>query len=398
MMPSSAVPPAWRPGSPPCGGWKEGQARDSIMIHIILGTKAQLIKMAPVMRLMQDWRVPFNFIFTGQHRETMNELRACFDIKKPDVTLYQGPDITSISAMVFWALHILIKTIINRERIFGKGSEGIVLIHGDTFSTLLGALMAKLSGLKVGHVESGLRSFNYFHPFPEEITRVLTFRLTDFFFCPGEWAMENVRRYAGMKINTIHNTLLDALREAIQRLDNVEVEIPSVKYCVVSIHRFENIHTKAACQRIVDIVEIIAQHLRCIFVLHPVTEKKLRQHGLYESLVHNPQVELRPRYDYFQFIKLVHYSEFMATDGGSNQEECFYMGKPCLLLRQATERTEGLGSNVCLSKFNPEIIAEFVKNYEQWALQEDLLSIQPAAIVTAKVAHLFGTPPGGNML
>ena len=145
------------------------------MIHIVLGTKAQLIKMVPIMVRLTEQNVPYNFISTGQHRATMKEMLGEFGLKQPDVVLYDGPDIVSLPKMLLWMLRILWRCVFSRRRIFGEQPTGMVLVHGDTFSTLLGALMGRLAGLRVGHVESGLRSFNLLHPFPEELTRVLTF-------------------------------------------------------------------------------------------------------------------------------------------------------------------------------------------------------------------------------
>ena len=182
------------------------------MIHIIIGTKAQLVKMAPAMVLLADRGIPYNFIYTGQHRDTIEEMLEDFGVKKPDVILYKGQDITSASSMIFWFCRILFLSLVRKQAIFRGDNQGIVLVHGDTFSTLLGALMGRIAGLKVGHVESGLRSYHLFHPFPEEITRILTFRLSHILFCPGDWAMKNVASIKKEKINIQANTLYDSLQ------------------------------------------------------------------------------------------------------------------------------------------------------------------------------------------
>ena len=198
------------------------------MIHIIVGTKAQLIKMAPIMSTLQKRGMYYNYIFTGQHKETVDDLRANFGIKEPDVVLYKGPEITNIFQMVTWGFKIIFKVLSNKKNIFKNDKDGIVLNHGDTFSTLLGTLLAKVAGLKSGHVESGLRSYNYFHPFPEEIIRVLVFFMTDYYFCPGDWALGNLKRYKGKKINTHLNTLYDSLIIAKDKNNN-NLDIPGEK-------------------------------------------------------------------------------------------------------------------------------------------------------------------------
>ncbi|MCV6636746.1 UDP-N-acetylglucosamine 2-epimerase [Candidatus Albibeggiatoa sp. nov. NOAA] len=346
------------------------------MIHVIIGTKAQLIKMAPILKQMQDQGIAYNYILTGQHKDTVTDIANNFNLKQPDYILYSGTDITSIVKMGIWFTKCMIKTIFNKKQIFKQDKNGIVLVHGDTFSTLLGAMMGKIAGLKVGHVESGLRSFNLFHPFPEELTRILVFRLSNYMFCPGEWAVKNVQRYKAKKINTQFNTLYDALMQVIPKLKAINVDVPGYNYAIVSIHRFENIYNQAALERIVSTVQDIAKNKRLLFILHKPTEKKLYQFNMYQSLAQNPQIELRQRYDYFKFIKLVYHADFIISDGGSNQEECYFLGKPILLLRKATERNEGIGHNCVLSEYKPQVIADFVQHSQQY--QNDFQSLSPS--------------------
>lgn len=333
------------------------------MIVIVLGTRAQLIKMAPIIRKLMVANVPYRFISTGQHRETMDDLLTNFGLPGPDYQLYEGRDITSVPAMGLWALRILWRTLRRRREIFGDEAKGIVLVHGDTFSTLLGALMGRVAGLQVGHVESGLRSFNLFHPFPEEAIRLATFRLSDVLFCPGPWAVANVAGVRAEKVDTGGNTLADALRHAVAATGVDGVDIPARPFAVVTLHRFENLYSRPALERVVAIVERIAHSQRLLFILHPPTEKKLREFELYPRIATLPGVELRQRYDYFRFIKLVSAADFIISDGGSNQEECFYLGKPILLLRKATERQEGLGENCVLSGYDPDMIDRFVAGW-----------------------------------
>lgn len=335
------------------------------MIHIVLGTKAQLIKMAPIMAGLKNRGMHYNFISTGQHRATMQEMLEEFGLKKPDVVLYDGRDIVSIPQMFLWALRILFRCLFSRKRIFGLDREGIVLVHGDTFSTLLGALMGRVAGLRVGHVESGLRSHNIFAPFPEEITRLLTFRLSHTLYCPGQWALDNVAHLRREKIDTGTNTMSDSLAMAL-KLDRRRDHVPTEPFGLVSLHRYENIFRKEVFTTIVEQLEHIAEQHRLLFILHPPTEKQLRRFGLYERLDANERIELRPRYTYFDFVSLAEATDFVITDGGSIQEESSYLGIPCLLMRKATERREGLGANVVLSKFDDAVIDAFVQDYERY--------------------------------
>jgi UDP-N-acetylglucosamine 2-epimerase (non-hydrolysing) len=354
------------------------------MIHIIVGTKAQLIKMAPIMSTLQKRGMYYNYIFTGQHKETVDDLRANFGIKEPDVVLYKGPEITNIFQMVTWGFKIIFKVLSNKKNIFKNDKDGIVLNHGDTFSTLLGTLLAKVAGLKSGHVESGLRSYNYFHPFPEEIIRVLVFFMTDYYFCPGDWALGNLKRYKGKKINTHLNTLYDSLIIAKDKNNN-NLDIPGEKFAVASIHRYENIFRLSKLKEVIAIIEDIAKDIKILFIMHPPTKKQLLKHGLFHRLDNNKNIELRPRYDYFSFIELVINSEFLISDGGSNQEEAFFLGKPCLLLRKKTERQEGLKANVVLSGYDKSVIKNFVYNYHKYKKPTIVADVGPSDIIVDNI-------------
>ena len=332
------------------------------MIHVVLGTKAQLVKMAPVMVRMKERGVPYRFIHTGQHRATMSEMLAEFDLKPPDAVLYSGRDIVSLPQMALWLVRILFQCLTARREIFGPDARGIVLVHGDTFSTLLGALMGRVAGLRVGHVESGLRSFDIFHPFPEEITRLLTFRASHVLYCPGRWAVDNVAGYRREKVDTFANTLADTVALAARmplRADHV----PGGPFALVSLHRYENIFRRERLRELVEILEEIAEAEHCLFILHPPTEEQLKRSGLYARLADHPRIELRPRYTYFDFFALMQRADFVVTDGGSIQEESSYLGIPCLLLRKATEREEGLGANAVLSNYDRRVIRDFTLDF-----------------------------------
>ncbi|MBI4844703.1 MAG: UDP-N-acetylglucosamine 2-epimerase [Nitrospirae bacterium] len=355
------------------------------MIHIILGTKAQLIKTAPLMKMMQSEGIPFNYISTGQHEKGMEELRRAFGLKEPDMVLHKGGDVISLPSIFVWSLLLLAKAVFLRKNIFRGDKSGIVLVHGDTFSTLIGALAGRFAGLKVAHVEAGLRSHDFLNPFPEELTRVFTSFIADYFFCPGQWAVNNLKKRSGVKINTFDNTLLDALHHALQNSGESGLNHPEGRYCVASIHRYENILSKKRLSRIVETVEKISVKCKTVFVLHPVTEKRLRSYGLYERLADNPDILPRGRYPYFDFIRLISHSEFIVTDGGSNQEESFYLGKPCLLLRRRTERMEGLGKNVCLSGMDDSAIDDFVSNYGKHNIPAETAGRHPSEIIMKEV-------------
>ncbi len=351
------------------------------MIHVFIGTKAQLIKMAPVMHKLQEIGIEYNFIFSGQHKATIRDIREEFKLKEPDCTLYHGADITGIFQMLLWSIRIMFSTLKNKETVWKGDTNGVVLNHGDTFSTLIGTISGRICGLDSAHIESGLRSFNIFHPFPEELTRRITFRFSNIFFAPGDWAIRNLAPYNGKKVDTKNNTLLDSLKASESAINMASVDIPKLSYGVVSIHRFENIFSRKKLLSVINILGRISNKKRLVFILHKPTHKKLQDFGLLEILKQNPNIELRPRYSYFQFIKLVKASRFVVTDGGSNQEECYYLGKPCLILRKATERQEGIGHNACLSKYEASNINNFISNTDQYRKEEKFSESSPSDII-----------------
>lgn len=326
------------------------------MIHALVGTRAQLIKMAPVLREIERRGLPLNLVFTGQHQVTMRELLADFGVRATPRRLHEGREIGGLLQMGVWLLRCLAKLLWNRRDWFGSG-RGVVLVHGDTMSTLLGALAGRLLGIPVAHVEAGLRSFDWRNPFPEELTRLAVFRLADVAYAPGAWAAGNLRGYRLQVIDTGQNTLLDALRLA---LEGAPAQAGGAPYFVASLHRFENLSSPARWQAILRILEALSTRARCVFVLHPVTEARLRRSGDYERLAANPAFELAPRMTYRPFVALLAGAKFVVTDGGSNQEELSYLGIPTVLMREATERQEGLGANVLLGNYDLARVCAFL--------------------------------------
>jgi UDP-N-acetylglucosamine 2-epimerase (non-hydrolysing) len=355
------------------------------MIHVFIGTKAQLIKMAPIMQELQNRDIEYNFIFSGQHQDTIDDLRKNFGIKEPDIILHKGKDITGIIQMVAWAIKIFIITLYKRNEVWRNDKCGIVLNHGDTFSTLLGTLLARIHRHKSAHIESGLRSFDIFNPFPEELTRIIVFSLSNYYYCPNNWALDNLLKYKGNKVVTNGNTLYDALQTIKMVTPPTDLDIPTDDFAIASFHRFENIFKEDNLRKIVDIIITSTEKIKIVVIAHKPTLKKLEEFGLINILKQNKNIILRPRYDYLRFMKLVIASKFVMTDGGSNQEECNYIGKPCLIIRNATERLEGLNENAVLSKFDADIINDFINNYTNFKKEELTISPSPTQII---VNHL----------
>lgn len=358
------------------------------MIHIFVGTKAQLIKMAPIMRELDEREVEYNFVFSGQHRETVNELLDCFSLKPPDCKLYDGPDITGIGQMIAWGTRLLLAAQKEGKRVWQADRRGIVLVHGDTASTLLGALLARLNGLRCAHVESGLNSGTLLSPFPEEIIRRIVFRLSNVLFAPGDEPEMRLKRRRARVINTRQNTLIDSLRLALDSRPSDALSIPKGEFALVSLHRFENIFSRKRLLWLCRTLTDIARKLPVLFILHKPTAVRLDKYGLKSSLERTTEISLRPRYDYVDFIHILNAAALMITDGGSNQEECYYLGKPCLIMRDETERSEGLGSNALLSKYDLNAIHRFVNDWKAYEKPPPALIERPSEIIVDELTSL----------
>lgn len=358
-------------------------------IYVVLGTRAQTIKMAPVMMELERRNTPYTLLYTQQHKVTINDLLDNFKIKtKPISIINRQEEARSIKLFAGWLIQIILLTLnpFSARKVFSSG-QGIVLTHGDTATTSWSAIYGRLHRQKVMHIESGLRSFNLLNPFPEEIQRLITFRFSNYYVCPNKWALDNLKKYKGKKINTKANTMYEALTYTLENKSDKNLKAIQAKFklpksfALVSIHRYENIFKNKRFDEILDLLNDISKSIHLVFVLHPPTEKQLKARGLEDKLNANKQILLIPRQDFKNFTLITDLAEFVITDGGSNQEELSYIGKPTVLFREYTERTEGLGENIVLSKFDHKVIFDFVKNYKKYCRKPLKLQEAPSKII-----------------
>ena len=346
-------------------------------IYVVLGTRAQLIKTAPLLKVLDERKIEYKFIYTAQHSENISEISEDFKLKKPDFTVKINDEAKSIKLFASWFLRVSYLLFFKRKMIVP--TPGLLITHGDTTTCVWAALLGKLSSCQVMHLESGLRSYNLLNPFPEEINRLITFRLTNIFVCPNDVAIANVDGYKGIKLNTKFNTLYDSVSMALKKNDNLPIRVKK-PYVVVSIHRFENIFNLKRFKSIIKIIRKIANDFKVIFVLHPATKKQIRKFNLMDQF-EDKNINLVNRVSFFEFIALSRNSEFVVTDGGSNQEELSYLGKPTLILRSVTERNEGLSRNALLSNFRVEIIDNFVRDYKKYQYPGIKIDISPSNLI-----------------
>ena len=329
-------------------------------MHIILvGTKAQLVKMAPVLIELRNREIAHKFVLTGQHSETVDDLITGFCLSSPDDILVPNHEADSKQKLLCWARSAW-KTI-NALPYLDEARS--IVVHGDTLSTLLGALLGRKRKIPVVHIEAGLRSFDILNPFPEEIIRILVSKLSTTFYAPGENAVKNLtnnRVPAASIIDTGENTILDSLRIAISSANSNPLS--GEPYCVVSLHRHENQSSRKRFDLLMEFVFSLSATIHVKFVMHPVTRRKLHQTG-WTNRLENQGVKLMDRMSYIPFIALLKSSRFLVTDGGSNQEEAACMGLPCLIARLKTERHDGIGKNAVLSELELPVMNSFVQKH-----------------------------------
>lgn len=355
-------------------------------IYFFVGTTTELIKLAPIIRELEKRGVPFKIITSGQTEVNFKELSFLIKKSSADITLGKKAGQPSTFLFVVWFLKTLVAIPFLRKEFVGLNKNNTYfIVHGDPVSSLAGALIAKFYNLKLVHIESGLRSFSFLEPFPEEICRFIISKIADIHFCPNQWSLNNLLREKGMKVNTFQNTQIESYLAAISKRSNFrsELKIKTKKYFVLIVHRQEHvIFGKQKSKEIIDFILTKAdKNLLCIFITHATTLNFLRSVNFKLSQDQQKRVQFVSRLSYIDFVNLIAGSEFLITDGGGNQEEAYYMGLPCLILRNVTERIEGLGHNVILSKMNKKTIGSFMENYKKYKKIKINPEIKPSKII-----------------
>lgn len=344
-------------------------------LHVFIGTKAQYIKTAPLLRLLAERDIDHRLIDSGQHAELAAQLRDELDVRAPDVTLGGDRDITSIPAALLWALKIAWRLVdgrrLRRELFADRG--GICIVHGDTPSTLLATLLARRAGLQVAHLEAGLRSSRLTDPFPEEAIRRIVMRLSTLLFAPDDVAHANLRRrgLGDRTVRTSHNTVVDALRYSLADTP-VEPSGPAV----VTMHRVENLHRPERVRGFVELVCRLAADQPVTFVVHGPTDAAIADH---RDRLTAAGVQLQPLLPHAAFTRLLAAAPLVVTDGGSIQEECAQLGVPTLLWRAETERPDGLGANVVLSRYDAHLVDRFLAERDTLRRDPAHETAQPSA-------------------
>ncbi len=305
----------------------------------IFGTRPEAIKLAPVLTEFNNHNLTSIVCVTAQHREMLDQVLALFAIQPDyDLAIMQpNQSLAELTARVLTKL----------DEVLRIEKPDWVLVQGDTTTAMVGALAAFYHKIKVGHVEAGLRSFNKYQPFPEEINRKIASSLSDLHFAPTEVSKQNLLREGLPDANIIvtGNTVIDALLQVAETPYDWDVSplaaIPRDKRIIlVTAHRRENFG--APLQNICAALQTIAERFADIHIVYPVHLNPNVQSVVHASLGNLTNVTLLEPLEYLPLVQLMKHSYLVVTDSGGIQEEAPGLGKPVLVLREVTERPEGV--------------------------------------------------------
>lgn len=312
-------------------------------IAVIFGTRPEAIKMAPVIKEIQNYPTELEPVIcvTAQHRKMLDQVLSLFEIK-PDIDLNLMEENQSLDSLTANAIKKLTSVMIERRPHF-------VLVQGDTTTAMVAALAAFYQKIPVGHVEAGLRTQDRYNPFPEEVNRRLISVLSTYHFAPTRKAVDTLLKegYAKEYVFFTGNTVVDAL-QAISKKDYSgdfnSYFLNGHKIILVTAHRRENFGKPL--EDICVALKEIAERNRNTEIVYPVHLNPNVQGVAYKILDKQERIHLLPPVEYCDLVQLLNRSYLVLTDSGGIQEEAPAFGKPVLVLRKETERPEGIEAEV----------------------------------------------------
>lgn len=309
-----------------------------IKVMMVFGTRPEAIKMAPlVLNLKADERFDEVTVVTAQHREMLDQVLEIFNIK-PDYDFNIMKKNQSLEG-------ITSKVMLKLADVITKEQPDIVLVHGDTTTSFAASLASFYQQRPIGHVEAGLRTWNKYSPFPEEMNRQMTDDLADIYFAPTKLSKENLlsEHHQAENIFITGNTAIDALQETVKDdyhhkvLDLIE---PNHRVILVTMHRREN--QGEPMRRVFKVMKEVVDSHDDVEIIYPVHMSPKVQEVAHEILGNDPRIHLIAPLDVVDFHNLAKRSYFIMTDSGGVQEEAPALNKPVLVLRDTTERPEGV--------------------------------------------------------
>jgi UDP-N-acetylglucosamine 2-epimerase (non-hydrolysing) len=361
-----------------------------MIIHLIAAARPNFMKIAPLYHALkkESWAAPV-IVHTGQHYDlNMSDVFfKDFGLPQPDVHLNVGSGTHAEQTG-----HVMIAY----EKVLMERRPDLVVVVGDVNSTAAATLAAVKLGVKVAHLEAGLRSFD--RTMPEEINRLVTDALSDIVWTPSADGDENLLREGvdRKKIHRVGNIMIDSLVMMKKQIESADafsaLNIERGGFALVTLHRPSNVDSPEQLGRICDILHHIASRLFVVFPVHPRTLKNLEQEKRIESLRQNPRIILREPLGYVAFMNLVHNSRFLLTDSGGVQEETTFLGIPCLTLRPNTERpvTVTQGTNtLCTIGDVEQMVGDILSGKYKKGSVPDLWDGNTAQRIVKNIKNLF---------
>jgi UDP-N-acetylglucosamine 2-epimerase (non-hydrolysing) len=354
------------------------------VILVVFGTTGELIKLAPVLVRLQHRDHPYLLATTGQQVTQIPRFLDQFGLKQPDLWLARGSngqDLATNGDIPGWlgcVTNSFRRNYRPLARALRRGSGSpLMLVLGDTMTTVAAALMGKALRIPIAHIEGGLRSGDLRNPFPEEMNRRLTTWLADIHYAPGRWAVPNLRR--GIVVDTGSNTVRDSLQLVPETLAP-PIPIPLEPFGVVSLHRFELLNSRAQLTQTLEALADASSSTPLLFVDHAVTSAAMNRYRL-ANVLEGSGVRRIPRLRFFDFVQLERSCSFVVTDSGGSQQECYYLDKPCLVHRRRTEWMEGLDENIILSRLDESVLRTFLANPKAHRRRNPLPAESPGDII-----------------
>ena len=340
-------------------------------ILIVIGTRPNFIKVTQFKRIVENYpNLDVKIVHTGQHYDDKmaNVFFDQFELR-PDYFLNIGPGTPNTQ------MASIMKSL--EELILNTYHPDVILVPGDVNSTLAAAITANKMNIKLGHIESGLRSFD--RTMPEEVNRVLTDEITDFFFVTEESGVKHLKEEKKKgKVFFVGNTMIDTMVHFEKEIDASEVmndlELKEGEFVLMTMHRPATVDNKEGLEKLITLVDNITQKYKLFFPIHPRTNKMLEQLDLLSKLTNNEKVVLSGPIGYFEFQQLVKNCKFIITDSGGIQEESTFRQVPCITLRPNTERpsTTDIGSNTLMS-FDIDLLSEAISSIEKGTYKKGIV-------------------------
>ena len=358
-------------------------------ILVVFGTRPEAIKCAPLIKELKK-RKGFRVVVavTGQHREMLASVLAAFDIR-PQYNLAimrKGQSLAEITAAVLEGL----------SQILDQNHFDCVLVHGDTATAFAASLAAFYRGIKVGHIEAGLRTYDKTAPFPEEFNRRAIALMADYHFAPTAWAADNLvsEGVSNDCVFVTGNTGIDALRETVARREESAFlrTLDGKRILLLTAHRRENLagHLNTAFE---GIKRVLKMHSDLVLV-YPVHHNPCVREAAERAFAGCENVCLVEPMDVVNFHRLLAASYLVLTDSGGVQEEAPYFGKPVLVLREKTERPEGVTAGVlrlvgCDADSVEQALAELVEDPERYAAMSRAVSPFGDGRASERIANIL---------